>query len=343
MPWRLLALGERRRVRLLAVCGGAMALGLPIAGALAFRPPTGGGSAEQAPAAEAPSPRAPQSPAAAPAKQRPSPAPAFPAPPRGAVVFSRQLGGTALALAAAPRPRGVLLQASVIGALGTYPRHLRVSFALQGRSRTARPCGPGCFRAVLPVRGRPATVGVVLRGGPDTRWRVALPRPWPAPDASGIVDSAASAWRSLTSLSYRETLASDARHVVASRWRVQAPDRVAYEVVGGWSAVIVGSRRWDRPPSGAWKESPQLAVTQPVPIWRGVEDAHVLGTTRVGGRLAWRVTFFDPQSSAWFELALDRTTLRTLDLRMVTTSHFMHDVFGSFDAARPITPPGSSE
>jgi hypothetical protein len=126
---------------------------------------------------------------------------------------------------------------------------------------------------------------------------------------------------------------------VTSTWRVQAPDRVAYHVRGGWAGIIVGGRRWDRGPGGAWTPSPQTPVTQPVPPWVSVADAHLLGTGTVRGRPVWRASFFDPGTPGWFSVVLDRRTLRTLDVRMVTTAHFMHDVFRSFDAAPPIRPP----
>ena len=46
----------------------------------------------------------------------------------------------------------------------------------------------------------------------------------------------------------------------------------------------------------------------------------------------WRIAFFDPRILAWFTAAIDRRTFRTLDLRMIAAAHFMHDVYGPFDA-----------
>jgi hypothetical protein len=53
----------------------------------------------------------------------------------------------------------------------------------------------------------------------------------------------------------------------------------------------------------------------------------------------WRVSFFDPGTPAWFDILLDKTTLRTLDLHMTTTAHFTHNVYSSFNRADPISPP----
>ena len=119
---------------------------------------------------------------------------------------------------------------------------------------------------------------------------------------------------------------------------MEAPDRLAYQVKGGWAGIIIGGRRWDRPPGGDWKASPQQPVSQPVPFWVTAADAHVLGAATVRGKPAWRVSFFDPGSGAWFDAALERRTLRTLELHMTTNAHFMHDVYTSFNGGARIHP-----
>ena len=186
-------------------------------------------------------------------------------------------------------------------------------------------CGRGCYsvRATSPFDVRVGT----------TSWRVDVPAR--TPDASALVARATRTWRSLRSLSFSDRLGSDATHVVFSDWTAVAPDRLSYRVRGGSSAVIVGNRRWDRAPGGKWIESPQLPVRQPRPLWVAAVDAHVVGETAK----AWRVTFFDPRTPAWFEITVDKRTARTLDARMVTTAHFMHERYGDFDAPLAIAPP----
>jgi len=312
-------------IRLFAALGGAL-LAAPIAAALLLRP---GSGAQASPASAAPAPTAP-----APARSD------FPAPPRGAVVFSRQLGSDALALGVVPGHGHVLLQASVVGPQGSGVSGLAVAFTVQGARRRAAPCGPGCYRATLGTMGPPPSVTLELRGGPATRWQVALPSIWPPRDASALLARAGRVWRSLRSLSFRESLASGPGHAVRSTWQLQAPDRLAYQVSGGWAAVVIGGRRWDRSPGGErWIASPQTRLTQPIPFWVSVRDAHLLGTATVQGRPVWRVSFFDPDTPAWFDVALDRKTSRTLELRMITTAHFMHDVYSSFNATPAIQPP----
>jgi hypothetical protein len=262
--------------------------------------------------------------------------PGFPAPPRGAVVFARQLGFEALALGVVPQRGAVLLQASLVNGLGKGMRGVPVTFTVQGSSHRARACGPGCYRASF-ATAHPRTVDVRVRGTP---WRVALPAAWPAPDASELVARAERVWRSLRSVSSYEELASSPRPPLRTRWRMEAPDRVAYQVRGGWAGVVVGEARWDRAPgSERWVKSSQTRLTQPVPGWASVKDAHLLGSGVVGGRPVWRISFFDPGTPAWFTIALDKQTLRTLDVWMIATAHFMHDAYGSFNSTKPIEPP----
>ena len=265
----------------------------------------------------------------------------FPAPPEGATVFSRQLGSDVLALGVVPRKGQLLLQASVIDGQGKGISGLDVHLGAKGSSGAVEACGAGCYRGVLPTREAPSSVAVEIRGGPHaTRWRVALPPTWPPPDATALVLHAGRVWRGLHSLSFREHLASSPRPGVKSTWRIEAPDRVAYTVAGEGAGVVIGTRRWDRMPGKTtWVESPQTQLTQPLPAWVLVSDAHMLGTTTVNGRPAWRISFFDPATPAWFDVALDKRTMHTLETTMVTTAHFMHDVYGAFDSTPPIVPP----
>jgi hypothetical protein len=269
--------------------------------------------------------------------------PDFPSPPKGAVVYSRQFGSDALALGVVPRPGSVLLQASVLGPKGGGALGLTVVFTLRGESVRAVVCGPGCYRAELATSRRPEAIEVaVQRGSRTTRWRVVLPERWPPPDARTLIARASRLWRSLTSLSFDERLASDSHAPEQSRWSVQAPDRVAYQVKHGWAGIIIGDRRWDRPPGGShWVASHQTPVTQPVPSWVSAVDAHVLGVRAIHGRATWVISFFDPGTPGWFEIALDQKTLHALEVHMITTRHFMSDVYSAFNATKAIRSPGT--
>jgi hypothetical protein len=263
----------------------------------------------------------------------------FPAPPRGAVVYARQLGRNALALGLVPEAGQLIAQASVVGPEGDGLSGLDISFAARGSVARARSCGPGCYRAALSADAAPRTMEVTVDGDESTRWVVSLPAEWPPRSAAATVARANTVWRTLRSLSFEETLGSGLPHVLRSSWQVEAPNRLAYRIVGGAEAVVVGSQRWDRNPGEPWKESRQQEIRQPVPPWVGATNAYVVGATTVGGRPATVVTFFDPNTPGWYRLVVERDSGRTTDVRMIATSHFMRDRLYSFDATPRIRPP----
>ncbi len=123
-------------------------------------------------------------------------------------------------------------------------------------------------------------------------------------------------------------------------WKIVAPDRVAYAISDGDESIIIGNRRWVKPAgSKRWIESAQEPVQQPQPFWQSAADARILGTVSVHGRPAWKISFFDPQTPAWFTILVDKATMHTVDMRMTATAHFMHDTYGSFDGPVSVTPP----
>jgi hypothetical protein len=259
----------------------------------------------------------------------------FPAPPQGAVVFSRQDVSDVLALAVVPGRRP-LLQASVVGGQGEGVGGLKVSFRVGSVVLAGQPCGAGCYRATAPPNSKPKLVEVnVVRSARTTRWQVTMPRPWPPPDASALVARATRAYRSLRTFVIHDRLASDPEHALNALWTIVAPDRLTYQIANGPAAVIIGARRWDRLPGAGWKESEQTPIHQPTPFWVSSTDAHVLENTKS----AWRVSFFDPKTPGWYELLIAKQSLRTLAMRMNATAHFMHEVYGKFNAPLKITPP----
>ena len=266
---------------------------------------------------------------------------AFPRPPANATVYARQFRNDALALAVVPQGGNALrVQASLVGRQGNGVSGVRVTIGVDGRRKIAAACGAGCYRADFTPATRPRSVGVALSGSRNGSWRVTLPAAWPPQPAGPLVARAAHVWRGLDSMTFDEDLASGVGISVSSTWRVQKPDRVAYEVKGGWAGVVVGTKRWDRAPGSThWEESSQSRLPQPLPAWVSVTDAHVLGDVTDRGRRAVRVSFFDAASRAWFALTIDRKTFRTHDVWMITNAHFMHDSYRAFNATQPIVPP----
>jgi hypothetical protein len=259
--------------------------------------------------------------------------PAFPAPPRAAVVLAREAGRDALAIAVKPG----LVRVSVLAPSGEGAVGRDVSVrAGSGAYRATEPCGPGCYQ--LGMQGAPRSpVSVRLDG---TAYRFDVPG-LPAPDGSAIVSRAEDTWNALRTLVWHERLGGSPTDVVHVLYRAVAPDQLAYTIDDGSAAVVLGGRRWDRSAPGApWRQSIQNPpLRQPQPFWRNAADVHVIGSAQLGSHAVWRVSFFDPATPAWFEAWIDKATSRTLQLGMTAASHFMHDTYGPFDSNLRLRPP----
>ena len=260
---------------------------------------------------------------------------AFPAPPQGAVVFSRPDGNDVLALAVVPGRR-LALQASVLGGQGEGVSGLKVSFRVGREAADGESCGPGCYRASATPETAPTLVQVdVERDGKTTTWRVPMPREWPPRDASAIVGRATRTFRGLRTVAVRDWLSSGPGRQVFTHWTLVAPNRLAYQIEDGAAAVIIGKRRWDKQPGGKWETSEQTPIHQPTPFWRSWTDARVLASSKS----SWLVSFFDPKTPGWYQLRIAKPTTRVLELRMHATAHFMREVYSKFNAPLEVTPP----
>jgi hypothetical protein len=260
-----------------------------------------------------------------------------PPPPPGALVLAQEAGRRAIALAVEGGPRR-RLTATVLTSNGGGEPGLRLSFRLDsGAAVRARPCGRGCYTALVPKGQSLRRVGVLLAGRTAAFRIPAAVRP-----AAPIVRRAARVFRRLRSLVFVESLRSGATGGIVTTWRVRAPDEVAYRIHGGAAAVVIGRTRWDRAtPDAPWRRSPQVPPLQvPQPTWGQVAvDAHVIGSARIAGRPVWVVTFVNPTTPAWFTAWIDRRSYRTLQLQMTASAHFMFHRYQSFDRPLRIRPP----
>jgi copper transport protein len=255
------------------------------------------------------------------ARQAAEPAGPPPPPPAGALVLAQAAGSDGLAVALTPRE----VQVTVLGAdnNGVDAAPVRVN----GREATER-CGPGCYSA--PLAGRPKRLEVSLRG--ERPLSFPLPRAWPAPSGQAIADRAYRTYRASGSVTIDERLASGPDRTLRTRFRAEAPNRLAYDIAGGPQAVGIGSRRWDRPgPKAPWQRTDASPSTQPTVAWRRATNAHMLGPNRV--------TFYDPTIPAWFDVRVDPRTGRPVTLRMTAAAHFMRHVYRSYGSPREIFPP----
>ncbi|MHB8643473.1 MAG: copper resistance CopC/CopD family protein [Gaiellaceae bacterium] len=288
--------------------------------------------------------------ASAPPPARP---PAFvstsaPRPPDAPLVLGRQVRDLAVGLAAFPQPHALRLTATVIDGTAHGAANLAITFTVNSghstRTVRARPCGAGCYRAEVVLAGaapRAMKLWLAQLGQVPVSLTFPFPSQWPPRSAVTLVRDATRVFRHLQKVAFDESLESNPAVVVRSHWRLQAPDRLSYSIAGGSEAVVIGSRRWDRDPGGAWQLSTISGpLPQPIAPWVDVPaTASLLGSAVLHGRHVWLVSFLNPDLPAWYTLAIEKKTLRTLHMRMTAPAHFMTQSFSMFNTGSEIVPP----
>jgi uncharacterized membrane protein len=236
-------------------------------------------------------------------------------PSRDAVVDGAELGSIALAVARTPSDVTVTL----IGPDGT---------GVDGRIVTvdgtpARSCGSGCYRAPAVPGG--LSIGV---GGETVQFDL----PARAPDARALLQRVDRAYRNARTTVYDERLGSTPTNAQTTRFTVVAPDRLAYQTKNGPSAIVIGTRRWDRSRSGApWVLTPQTRLQVMTPYWTNPTNVHLIAPHVL--------TFLDRRIPAWFRVTLEG--LRPARVQMTAASHFMVDRYVGFNVSAGISPPPS--
>jgi hypothetical protein len=265
-------------------------------------------------------------------------APGYPSPPPGAVVLAREAGTRALGLAIVPGSPTSLVRVSVLAPSGAGEKGLAVTLHAGGTALALPPCGAGCYQAEAETSRLTGTVQVALG---TARYGFHLPPTLELPDAGGIVARAGRVWRALKTLVWHERLAASPTDALHTVYRAVAPNELAYTIEHRSSSIIIGTTRWDQATRRSpWVASAQLPpIRQPLPFWAGVSNARVLGSSSLAGKPVWIVSFFDPLTPAWFEAKIEKSTGRTLILDMTAVAHFMHHVYGPFNAPFQLHPP----
>jgi len=265
--------------------------------------------------------------------------PGFPSPPEGATVLAREAGTRALGLALVPGAGRSLVRVSVLSAVGPGATGLHVSVRFAGGASIAlTACGAGCYQASVPSHAVKPHLAVRLG---SVAYPFTLPTSLNLRDGTAILAHATSVWKGLKTLVWHERLAASPTDALHTVYRSVAPDELSYTIAGGSAAVIIGHERWDRAtPAGHWVRSTQdPAIRQPLPFWVSGTDVRVLGSATVAGQDVWVVSFFDPETPGWFEVRISKRTYRTLELSMIAVAHFMHHLYGPFDAPFHLDPP----
>ena len=238
-------------------------------------------------------------------------------PPADAVLGARELG--TLALAVARRPGDVTV--TLLGQDGTGVDGRRVTV----NGAPAAACGSGCYRARAGKKG-PLRVAV---GDRVTIFDV----PPRAPDGRKLLARVSRAYRASRTLVFDERLSSEPSLVAITRFRVVAPDRLAYKTKNGPEAIVIGAQRWDRDSArSAWVKSDQTPLHVTQPGWGNPTNVRLIAP----GVL----TFLDRQVPAWFRMTVGGG-VRPRRIEMTAAAHFMADDYVGFDVPVEISPPPS--
>ena len=118
-------------------------------------------------------------------------------------------------------------------------------------------------------------------------------------------------------------------------WRLESPNRLAYQIPGGAEGIVIGDRRWDRTtPDGRGRSRSRRSCLSRDALVRD-RNVHVVASDADTKTL----TFLDPTTPAFFDVTVDTKSLLPRTVHMTAASHFMVDRYVRFNAPRAICPP----
>jgi copper transport protein len=203
-------------------------------------------------------------------------------------------------------------------------------------------CGTGCWRLRAPAGSE---LAVAVEEGGDT-YTASVPAEWRAGRnraAERLLALTQSRMRGLGSVRLNERITSGPGTFVRTRYRFQAPDRIAYSTSSGSRVIGIGKTRYHAE-DGGWEQQPFGAggfqFTQ-LFRWTAYGQAvRWLGTERDGGRALVALALFDPASPVWYRLMVDRGSGRVIGERMIAAAHFMDRRYFAFNQPLSIEAPG---
>lgn len=266
----------------------------------------------------------------------PCPAPA----PRAGELAVADLAGTRVVAAYVRRQPGRLGGRVVL--LDRRGRPARAPLRVAGVTRWGE-CGPGCRSFSRLDSGSQALEVAVWEAG---RWHsVRLPARWqPAGSARAreLLTRAQDTMRALPSLRETERVTSGPGTGAVTRYRLRAPDRLAFATDQGVAAVRVGTGEWLRVPGGSWRRRESAGRFSTRAWWRWTpyaQTVQLIGRRPEGGRAITEIALMDPTTPVWIRLWIDARSGRVGRERMVsrarlTTSRFW-DVGGDVEIRAP--------
>lgn len=212
------------------------------------------------------------------------------------------------------------------------------------RGARQRSCGVGCL-IFEQARGERVAVALRDRG----RMHVAsLPTRWESgetPRARRLLLQAQAAMRRLKSVRQSELVSSGPGSYARVRYRLQAPNRMAFTTGTGTSSVFIGERQWLRGSDArAWHP---VEGAQGLPFstrrwfrWTPyAQHVRWLGQRTEHGRRLAELALFDPGTPVWIRLTLDTASHRVLRERSITKAHFATQRYHAFNQPVTVRPP----
>lgn len=226
---------------------------------------------------------------------------------------------------------GVVEVAALRGETPVPTDELRVR--VSGAAALLVSCGRGCSRTLVPVlNGRDSSL-TVQHGGETVTFD--LPRRLP-PSGGDLFNRARRTMSALESFRYSERLSSGLGTTVRSTIDVEAPDRMRLRTKG-FTSVIIGKTRWDRPAGAPWEESPFPGLSVPdLLMWHQAKDPRVI-QRRANGNVELAGWGTEPVP-AWFRLEVEPSG-RVSEAEMTAASHFMLHRYADFDHGVTIRAP----
>lgn len=154
--------------------------------------------------------------------------------------------------------------------------------------------------------------------------------------------------RGLQSVRQYERISSGPGAAVAVRFRLAAPNRMAYRT-GGGEAIVVGRREWSRTADLPLWTRRQFGAGIPFSTRRWfrwtvyARSIRLLGVRREHDRRIAEVALMDHATPLWFRLWVDLSTMRVHRARMIADGHFMTQRFSRFNQPLTIKPPPAAD
>jgi copper transport protein len=218
---------------------------------------------------------------------------------------------------------------------------------VQIQSASQRGCGSGCWSFRIP--GRPATVSVRVPERGRT-YVARVPARWHPDGATRgrrLLTRVQRTMARLESVRERETITSGPGSFVATRYRLEAPDRFAYTTSGGAESIVIDRRQWFRDAGQRFERQtfggggPGFRTRSWFRWTSYARSTALLAPELAGGRRLLRLALMDEATPVWYRLTIDPATMRVVRVRMIADSHFMTQRFHAFNRPLSIQPPPS--